>query len=320
MTSPASRIRRPAPADLEAIVDLLNACDIADTGAADTTTRDLENDWTLDGFDLASDAWLATDESGRIVGYAYAGDQLHTGALEADFWVHPDHLEPGLAERLLALAERRADELARDRGYGPNASLGIFAITTSRAKGEALRRHGFAATRTIYRMAADLTPMPPVTPPPPGITIRPFRPETDIHVMHAAMKEAFADHFWRSSEPFEAWKTRLVDHADFDPSLWYLAWDGEEAAGGLVAYDHGDLGWIKGLGVRRPWRRRGVAIALLTRAFAELARRGQGRVELGVDAAGATRPLRVYERAGMHVTFAYEAYSKPLAAPGVSSP
>ncbi len=318
--SPApSRIRRPEPADLDAVVDLLNACDVVETGAPDTTSRDLENDWMLDGFDLAADAWLAVDAEGRVVGYAYTGDQLRTGELEADFWAHPNHAEPSLAGRLLTLAERRAGELARTRAYGPQASLGVFAITVNRAKSELLRRRGFVLTRTVYRMAADLPPVPAVTAPPAGIAIRPFRPVEDIHVMHATMKEAFTEQFWHSDEPFEAWKARLVDHGDFDPGLWLLAWDGQEAVGGLIAYDHGDIGWIKGLGVRQAWRRRGIGTALLSQAFAELVRRGQRRVELGVDADGATRPLVVYEGAGMHVTFAYESWTKPIAAPGVSS-
>ena len=40
------------------------------------------------------------------------------------------------------------------------------------------------------------------------------------------MNEAFADHFRQSEEPFEAWRARLLGHADFDPDLWWLAWDG----------------------------------------------------------------------------------------------
>jgi ribosomal protein S18 acetylase RimI-like enzyme len=70
---------------------------------------------------------------------------------------------------------------------------------------------------------------------------------------------------------------------------------------------------VKGLGVRRPWRRRGLGGALLAHTFAALAARGRLRVELGVDAEGETQPLRSYERAGMHVTFTYELYAKPLA-------
>ncbi len=65
--------------------------------------------------------------------------------------------------------------------------------------------------------------------------------------------------------------------------------------------------------MRRAWRRRGAAGALLAHAFGEFARRGQLRVELAVDAEGETRPLGVYERAGMRIVHAYELYEKPLA-------
>ena len=139
------------------------------------------------------------------------------------------------------------------------------------------------------------------------------RLEVDERVMHDTMSEAFEDHLGHSEEPFDAWKARLLGHADFDPDLWFLAWDGDAAAGALIAYDHGDLGWVKGLGVRRPWRRRGLGGAMLTHAFAALAARGRLHVELGVDAEGETQPLRTYERSGMHVTFTYELYAKPLA-------
>ena len=130
--------------------------------------------------------------------------------------------------------------------------------------------------------------------------------------MHETMNEAFADHFRQSEEPFEAWKRRLLGHADFDPDLWFLAWDGDEAAGALIAYDYGDLGWVKGLGVRRPWRRRGLGGALLAHAFAALAARGQLRVEprrrrRGRDAAAA--PVRARRHA---VTSVYELFAKRL--------
>jgi ribosomal protein S18 acetylase RimI-like enzyme len=120
------------------------------------------------------------------------------------------------------------------------------------------------------------------------------------------------DHFQQSEEPFDAWRARLLGHADFDPDLWLIAWADDEAAGALIAYDHGDLGWVKGLGVRRPWRRRGLGTALLAHALTEFHERGQSRVDLGVDAEGATRPLRLYERAGMQATSAYELYVRSL--------
>jgi hypothetical protein len=89
-----SRIRPATRGDGPEIVDLLNACDVAETGEPDSSIEDLENDWTMEGFDIARDAWVAESAAGELVGYAYAGDQFRTGELEADLWVHPAHHEP----------------------------------------------------------------------------------------------------------------------------------------------------------------------------------------------------------------------------------
>ena len=64
--------------------------------------------------------------------------------------------------------------------------------------------------------------------------------------------------------------------------------------------------------MRRPWRRRGLGAALLAHAFAAFKARGQLRVDLGVDAEGATRPVRLYERAGMRASTAYELFARRL--------
>ena len=312
MSTTPSDIRHATRGDLPEVVDLLSACDVAEVGEPDTSADDVESDWAMEGFVLARDAWVAIGDDERLVGYAYVGDQFRTGELEADLWVHPEHAEPELAARLLGLAERRGRELAAARGY-ETPMLDIYCIGVNRAKRELLLRHGYALSRTVYRMAADLSGGVAALPVPEGIAIRPFRAGVDEHVMHDTMNEAFADHFRQSEEPFDAWKARLLGHADFDPDLWFLAWDGDQAAAALIAYDHGDLGWVKGLGVRRPWRRHGLGGAMLAHVFAALAARGQLRAELGVDAEGETQPLRTYERAGMHVTFTYELYAKKLA-------
>jgi ribosomal protein S18 acetylase RimI-like enzyme len=309
MPSGPSHIRPATRGDLPEILDLLVACDVATVGVPDTDAADIEGDWNLAGFDLAHDTWLAEDASG-VVGYAYAGDQLHTGELECDAWVHPTHDEPELLDRLLGLAERRGREVAEERAY-EGAALDIFCISRDQAKRETLCRRGYQVRRTIYRMGADLAPDAPARMTPEGIEIRPFR-EDQAEAMHDTMDEAFQDHFRHSDEPFDAWKRRLLGHAHFDPDLWAIAWDGDEPAGGLICFDYDDLAYVQGLAVRRPWRRRGLGLALLSWLFGVLAERGQRRVELGVDAEGKTQPLRLYERAGMHVTFTYELYAKDL--------
>jgi ribosomal protein S18 acetylase RimI-like enzyme len=72
------------------------------------------------------------------------------------------------------------------------------------------------------------------------------------------------------------------------------------------------MGWVKSVGVRRNWRGRGIASALLRHAFAEFYRRGTRKVALTVDAESLTGALRIYERAGMRVVRRKEIFEKPL--------
>jgi ribosomal protein S18 acetylase RimI-like enzyme len=53
--------------------------------------------------------------------------------------------------------------------------------------------------------------------------------------------------------------------------------------------------------VRRPWRQRGLGLALLLQSFRAFHERGENRVGLGVDSANETGATRLYERAGMRV-------------------
>jgi mycothiol synthase len=311
MSNAPSHIRSATRGDLPEVVDLLVASDIAEIGEPDTTTEDVEGDWQQDGFDLATDAWVAEDAGGRIVGYAYAGDQLRNGEIEADLWVHPADADDELRGRLLGLVERRARELAAAAAYGDAAALEIYTLAANRVKRDLLVRHGFAPRRSVYRLRVDLDAAAPAAPPP-GIAIRGFRRGGDDKAMRDAMSEAFKDHYRQSNESFEAWRTRLIGRPDFDADLWLLAWDGDQPVGGVIAYDFHDLGWVQGLGVRRAWRRRGVGNALLTAAFAACLAKGQPRVELSVDAEGETRPLSLYERAGMRLVHSYELLEKRL--------
>ena len=133
------------------------------------------------------------------------------------------------------------------------------------------------------------------------------------------MNDAFADH-WDHQPPTpagrEQWRRLMLENPRFDPDLWFLAAaDGELAAVPLCGWHwSGDpaFGWVHTLGVRRPWRRRGLALALLHHSFREFAVRGATRVGLGVDAENTTGAVRLYERAGMRVARRNDAWEKAL--------
>ena len=147
------------------------------------------------------------------------------------------------------------------------------------------------------------------------LELRTYR-DQDHDALIAGLNEAFSeDPFFRVVTP-EAFKGRFTDRHDFDPTLWFLAWDDTELAGFALDYPQlgtdTDLGHVNWLGVRRPWRRRGLAEALLRRSFKELYARGKPRIALGVDVQNVTGALRVYERVGMRETTRFGTWQKDL--------
>jgi mycothiol synthase len=73
---------------------------------------------------------------------------------------------------------------------------------------------------------------------------------------------------------------------------------------------------VDDVGVRRPWRRQGLALALLRHAFGEFYRRDIQGAALVVDATSLTGATKLYEKAGMQVFRQFDSYEKVLR-PGV---
>jgi ribosomal protein S18 acetylase RimI-like enzyme len=142
---------------------------------------------------------------------------------------------------------------------------------------------------------------------PAGITVRTVNVDQELPVLVTAVREAFRDHWGKVEEPFEQelerWRHRIGEGKELDPAVCWLAMDGDEIAGANLCRprmsDDPAMGWVESISVRRPWRQRGLGLALLQHAFGEFYRRGQQRVGLAVDAQNLTGAVRLYERAGM---------------------
>jgi len=74
------------------------------------------------------------------------------------------------------------------------------------------------------------------------------------------------------------------------------------------------MGWIATIGVRRPWRKQGLGLALLLHSFGEFYKRGKTTIGLGVDASNPTGATRLYQKAGMRVASEFVTYEKELRA------
>jgi mycothiol synthase len=150
--------------------------------------------------------------------------------------------------------------------------------------------------------------------------IRPIVAPDEFEAGLRAGLEAFRDHWGYVERPFEVrWAEFMHDvetNDDYDPTLWFVAMDGNHIAGtawcDLKTTEEPTAGYIDVLAVRRDYRKRGIGLALLLHIFNELHRRGQRKARLTVDAGNLSGALRLYERAGMKVLRQIEIYEKEL--------
>lgn len=185
---------------------------------------------------------------------------------------------------------------------------------------------GYQPIRYSFHMGITLQEAPSVIPVPAGFTIKTFDYPAELEAVVIAQDEMWEDHYGYVSHPLaerlEDWTQFIANDPKFDPTMWFVAVDdatGEIA--GLVlceleAATKPDEGYISIVGVRRAYRKRGLAQAMLTHAFAEYWRRGQKTVGLGVDGSSLTGATRLYERVGMTITKRYSRLEKELR-PGV---
>ena len=135
-------------------------------------------------------------------------------------------------------------------------------------------------------------------------------------------RDSFSDHYGYVEEPFEKdleqFRHWFNSDKNFDSEMVVLAVHEPSGtgAGCLVALKeashHPGVGYIDDVGVGRPFRRRGLAQALLYHSFASYWDRGTRAVMLEVDGESLTNAVALYEKVGMHINRSYMLYEKVL--------
>jgi ribosomal protein S18 acetylase RimI-like enzyme len=117
---------------------------------------------------------------------------------------------------------------------------------------------------------------------------------------------------------FERWTTLRT----FQPHLWQVAWHVEtnQVAGQVKpwidteqnATQDRKRGYTEFISVGAPWRRRGIARALVVRALRAQRDAGMNETALGVDADNPHEAARLYEACGFRTTERNAAWRKPV--------
>jgi mycothiol synthase len=154
---------------------------------------------------------------------------------------------------------------------------------------------------------------------PEGLEVRPVE-EEHIPLIWAAAKEAFRDHWGYSEDEWDQELASWREAPTFQPHLWQIAWAGDQVAGMVQNFvdeaeneEYGrKRGYTEGICVRRPWRRQGLAKALIARSFRVHKALGMEEAALGVDADNPNGALQLYKSMGFQVVKRLTTYRKPL--------
>jgi GNAT superfamily N-acetyltransferase len=307
------------PSDYSAIADLRRACALEDGDDEVPTEADVANflENPVD-MDPSRDLILA-QVAGALVAIHWPRLRFVDDGWVADLrgFVHHAWRRRGLGRALLAHGERHALTMAPSRT--PDQPGAWQAIATSRQPGaHALyRQAGYSPIRYAFTMTRDLSEPIPALALPSDLEMRPARPE-HLRAIWEAEREAFQDAWGYSPWPEENYQ-RFLRFPHYDPGLWRIAWDGDQIAGLVLSFvnaeENATMGRSRGhtedIAVRRPWRRRGVASALLADSLRALQALGLKEAALSVDAESPSRALHLYENLGFQTVVEWTFYRRP---------
>lgn len=252
--------------------------------------------------------WNVNDE-GRWLGFHLA-------------FVHPAWRRKGIGTAILRHNEARLRAIAEAQLAKGELSLDTVRyfetwVTDTEVGKEALMvKEGYTPVRYAFTMVRPLSEPVVITPMPEGLEIHPVAPE-HYRTVWDASQEAFRDHWGYIPAPEEEYQ-RWLKEPEFDPTLWKVAWDGDQVAGMVLNFIDRDenreynrkRGYTEGISVRRPWRRRGLARALLTRSLQMFKEMGMEEAALGVDTQNLSGALNLYESVGFRVQKRHTTYRK----------
>lgn len=293
---------RPAkPGDLEAVYELIAKQNTVDYGNALRTIDDLRKSWET--INIENDTCTAHAD-GQLAGYAelLEGDSLYIYLA--------DRGNIDLAFQLMGILEEKA--LAHK-----TETVKLFAKISEKNNTllQLFASKGYRSNLSFLIMEVVLDAPPPAPQWPEGIAVRTFVRDQDEQATYQADEEAAEDKGYHTPLTYDGWvKGMRVEKESFDPSLWFLASEGNEIAGVAlnIFSKESNTGWVDHLSVRRAWRNRGIGKALLLHSLGEFYRRGVEHIKLSVDSKSLTNAPRLYEQVGMRTIQQYHIYTKEI--------
>jgi mycothiol synthase len=265
--------------------------------------------------------FLFAEVNGKVVGYTrLSWSKDPNGAYLYNHFVDvlPEWRGKGIRRVMLRYNEQRLRDLAQAHSTEvPHLFQSVVAdserdwISVLTGEGYEVFRYGFRMVRPNMEDIPDL-------PFPDGIDVRPVKPE-HYRAIIGAWNEACKD--MRGQIPISDEDFRFFQELPiFDPSIWRIAWHENEVVGTVLNFIDAQentqyrrkRGHVELISVKRLWRGKGIAKALIARSFRILKDRGMTEAALGVDAENPSGALRLYQKMGFRIEKRVAFYRKSM--------
>ncbi len=293
--------------DLDAWVEAFARIEAVDRTGEVLGRVDLEDELGLSYVDPGADVRLGWRDGAVVAwGTVVCIPNAHQRRVHIAGAVVPDCRGQGIGSELVAWLVARGAEVAVAQPTDAPGWLELGASQGDEARERLFGAFGFAPLRYYFEMRrplAEVAGSPRSLPEPLRIVPYDFAYDDAVRDAH---NEAFRDHFAATEFDAETWHGWITGGHGFRADCSYLVFDGDEIAGYVLNSIHPDdwpglgftEGWTHQLGVRRPWRSRGIAGALLGLSAQAFAGVGLDYAALDVDADNPTGALGLYESHG----------------------
>lgn len=312
------------PDDFAPIAAITNESRLADGDEWVLSPEDVGLEFEhLDNFDPVEDVVVA-EIDGAPAGYAQTEWWQETDGpyrYNMSLHVQPAHRRRGILRALLRWAERRLAEIAAHHPADAEKTYTAYARDTATDRIALLLAEGYEPVRYFYRMSRPLDDPLPDFPMPAGLELRPVTPD-HYRLIWDAGNEAFRDHWGYAEMPDSFFDWWINDPTTFQPELWQVAWDIEQnvVAGQIQTFINAKeneqfgrkRGYTESISVRRPYRRRGLAHAMIGESLHVLKAQGMEESALSVDTQNLSGALRIYEECGFRAYSRGARYQKAL--------
>jgi mycothiol synthase len=264
---------------------------------------------------------LFAEVNGQVIAYGriWWEDLLDGIRLYHPFgFLHPAWRHKGIGTSMWEAGENRIREISAGH---PKEMLKFFQVEAFESEKDLvalLESRSYQPVRYETYMLRDLSEPFPEAPMPTGLEVRPVKPEQLRHIFEAS-NEAFRDHWGSRDESEEEYMSQL-ERPEFRPELWKVAWEGDQMAS--VIHNFVDekenleyqrkRGYTEGICTRRPWRKRGLARALLVQSMQMFKEMGMTETALSADSQNLTGAVQLYESVGYRKVKLQINYRKPM--------